>query len=114
TYHAIAAEDLANQKGEQGSYDVVLALELLEHVNEPSEFVETVQNFAKPDGLVIYSTLNRTLKSLAFGKIAAEYVLGLVPCGTHNWQQFIKPSELARWVRAAGGTDIQTYGLVYD
>lgn len=114
TYHAMPAEDLATQKGAQGGYDVVLALELLEHVNEPSEFVKIVQSFVKPGGLVIYSTLNRTLKSLAFGKIAAEYVLGLVPRGTHNWRQFIKPSELARWVRATGGTDIQTCGLVFD
>lgn len=114
TYHAMAAEELITQKGQKGGYDVVLALELLEHVNDPAAFVNIVQNFVKEGGLVIYSTLNRTLKSLAFGKIAAEYVFGLVPRGTHNWQQFIKPSELARWVRAAGGTNIQTHGLIFD
>ena len=111
-YNAIPAEAFVNERA--GHYDVVLALEILEHVNNPDEFVALVQKFVKPGGLVIFSTLNRTLKSLAFGKIAAEYVLGLVPAGTHDWKKFIKPSELARWARAAGGEMFDTHGLVYD
>lgn len=105
---------MLDEKGQRQSYDIVLALEILEHVNNPDDFVKTVQAFVKPGGLVIYSTLNKTMKSLAFGKIAAEYILNIVPKGTHNWQQFIKPSQLARWVRAAKGTDISTCGLVFN
>jgi 2-polyprenyl-6-hydroxyphenyl methylase/3-demethylubiquinone-9 3-methyltransferase len=113
-YKAQSAESLLEETGQAQKYDVVLALEILEHVNDPAEFVAMVQKFVKPGGIVLYSTLNKTLKSLAFGKIAAEYVLGLVPKGTHNWQQFIKPSQLARWVRASGGQEIKTCGLCYD
>lgn len=111
-YHATSAEDFVTEHAEQ--YDVVLALEIIEHVNSPDEFVALVQKFVKPGGIVIFSTLNRTLKSLAFGKIAAEYILGLVPAGTHDWKKFVKPSELARWARQAGGSVFDTHGLVYD
>ncbi len=111
-YHAIPAEDLITTH--ENRYDAVLALEILEHVNDPADFVALVLRFVKPNGIVIFSTLNRTIKSLALGKIAAEYILGLVPAGTHDWRKFIRPSELARWVRDGGGAVIDTHGLVYD
>lgn len=111
-YRAIAAEEFVHTHG--GQFDAVLALEILEHVNDPAEFVRLVLQFVRPGGIVVFSTLNRTLKSLALGKIAAEYVLRLVPAGTHDWRKFIRPSELARWVRDAGAAPSDTHGLVYD
>lgn len=111
-YRAVAAEEFVRTHADK--FDAVLALEILEHVNDPGEFVRLVLQFVRPGGIVVFSTLNRTLKSLALGKIAAEYVLRLVPAGTHDWRKFIRPSELARWVREAGASPADTHGLVYD
>lgn len=91
-----AAEDLKE------TFDVVLALEIVEHVSDVDAFVQNCARLCKPGGIVIFSTLNRTAKSFILGKMAAEYILGWVPKGTHDWKKFLKPSELAQSIRNAG------------
>jgi 2-polyprenyl-6-hydroxyphenyl methylase / 3-demethylubiquinone-9 3-methyltransferase len=92
-YRATTAEALA----ESGTpYDVVLALEIVEHVADVELFVVSCAKLVKPGGLLIMSTLNRTMKSYAFAIIGAEYVMRLLPRGTHHWNKFLKPSELCR------------------
>lgn len=110
-YRAAASEDL-RKAGER--YDIVLALEIIEHVADPRQFVEDCLSLAAPGGMVIFSTLNRTPQSLLLGKFAAEYILGWVPKGTHDWKKFMKPSELARAIRDCGATPGATEGIVYD
>jgi 2-polyprenyl-6-hydroxyphenyl methylase/3-demethylubiquinone-9 3-methyltransferase len=105
-YRQGAAENLKTK------YDVVLALEIIEHVEDPAQFVKTIAKLVKPGGLVIFSTLNRTPKSFALGIVAAEYVLNIVPRGTHSWRRFVKPSELARYMRASGMEPKNISGLV--
>ncbi len=95
-------------------YDVVLALEIIEHVNDPQTFVKTCADLCKPGGLIIFSTLNRTFKSMLLGKYAAEYILGWLAPGTHDWRKFIKPSELATMTRQGDLKPIDTQGLVFD
>lgn len=107
-YQAVAAEDITE------AYDVVLALEIIEHVANPAEFVKTCARLVKPGGLVIFSTLNRNPKSFLLGVVAAEYILRWVPRGTHNWRQFIKPSELAKAARAAGLEPATISGLMFN
>ncbi len=102
------AEDIDEQ------YDVVLALEIIEHVSDPSKFVESVATLCKPDGIVIFSTLNRTPKSFALGILAAEYLLRWIPSGTHQWKKFIKPHELARYARGNGLSAQKTSGLIFN
>ena len=80
-------------------YDVVLALEVIEHVTNIPSFIQSLAKATAPGGLVIISTINRTSKSMLFGKIMAEYVLNWVPKGTHSWTKFVKPSELAKQMR---------------
>jgi ubiquinone biosynthesis O-methyltransferase len=95
TYHATTAEDFAlNSSG----YDVVTALEIVEHVADLDLFICSCLKLLKPGGLLILSTLNRTLKSYLLGIVAAEYLLKWVPRGTHNWQQFLEPAELATYL----------------
>ena len=110
-YRAESAEKLAEEKA---AFDVVLALEIIEHVNDPESFVKTVCALAKPGGIVIFSTLNRTPKSYALGIVAAEYLLGLVPKGTHEWKKFVTPAELSKMLRAAGVNANDLCGLVYS
>ena len=95
-------------------FDVVLALEVIEHVQDPARFVKTCASLAKPGGCVIFSTLNRTAKSFALGIVAAAYILNWVPRGTHDWKAFVRPSELSRYARAAGLVPEQITGLVFD
>lgn len=90
-YLATTAEDIA---GKQEQFDVVLALEIIEHVADVEFFVASLAAIVKPGGLLFISTLNRTLKSLALAKIGAEYVLRMVPRGTHDWRKFLLPSEI--------------------
>jgi 2-polyprenyl-6-hydroxyphenyl methylase / 3-demethylubiquinone-9 3-methyltransferase len=106
-----AAEDLVT-KGQK--YDVVLALEVIEHVENPSLFVDLCAQLVKPNGLVIFSTLNRTWKSYALGIVAAERVLKWVPVGTHDWKKFIKPSELARLAEKNGLFLRNAKGMVFN
>lgn len=95
-------------------YDVVLALEIIEHVENPQAFVQECAARVKPGGLLIMSTLNRTVKSFLGGIVAAEYILRWVPQGTHDWKKFIKPSELTRMMRAADLDASDLTGLHYD
>lgn len=95
----------------KGQYDVVLALEIVEHVASVDKFVDEVVGLCRPGGLVIFSTLNRTPKSFALGIVAAEYILRWVPTGTHNWKKFIRPSELAAALRDAEATPKDVKGL---
>jgi 2-polyprenyl-6-hydroxyphenyl methylase/3-demethylubiquinone-9 3-methyltransferase len=107
-YRAITVEEVDTQ------YDVVLALEIIEHVPDPEAFVQAVVARCKPGGLIIFSTLNRNAKSFALGIVAAEYMLRWVPRGTHNWKKFIKPSELSRMLRSAGAKPTDLCGLAFD
>jgi 2-polyprenyl-6-hydroxyphenyl methylase/3-demethylubiquinone-9 3-methyltransferase len=110
-YKNLAAEDLVAQKK---TFDVVCALEILEHVQNPAAFVSMCAKLVRPGGLVILSTLNRTWKSYALGIVAAEYVLGWVPKGTHDWKRFIRPSELAHMAQQANLSPQSISGLVYN
>ncbi len=97
-----------------GLYDVVLVLEILEHVNDPAAFLKDCAAKLKPGGVLIASTLNRTPQSFALGIVAAEYVMGFVPRGTHDWKKFIKPSELARYAGLCGLQARDVTGLIYN
>ncbi len=110
-YKCASTDDLVFEKKR---YDVVLALEIIEHVTNPQKFVDDCMALCKPNGLIIFSTINRTPKSFALAKIAAEYILGWVPRGTHNWNKFIKPSELAKMARNTGGKISNIEGMVYN
>lgn len=95
-------------------FDVVLALEIIEHVADIPAFAAATCKLVKPGGLIIYSTLNRTAKSFALGIVAAEYILRWVPKGTHDWNKFVKPSELARALRSNGIEISEMTGLVMN
>lgn len=95
-------------------YDVVLALEVIEHVQSLDLFFEAVSQILTPDGLLIVATLNRTLSSLALAKIGAEYILRWLPAGTHDWRKFVRPSELARVLRRQGFAVAEMRGLQYQ
>lgn len=102
-------------RGEGLQFDVVLALEIIEHVADPAAFAQSCAKLAKPGGgLVIFSTLNRTPKSFALGIVAAEYILRWVPRGTHSWKKFIKPSELSKHARAANLNPQDISGLIFN
>ncbi|ODA67342.1 Ubiquinone biosynthesis O-methyltransferase [Methyloligella halotolerans] len=111
TYEAATAEALL-ERGE--SFDAVLALEVVEHVTDVGAFVSTVAGLTKPGGAVIFSTINRTMKSYALAIVAAEYILRWVPAGTHQWDRFVTPGELMGAFRAAGLTPTGETGLVYN
>lgn len=96
-YRLVAAETLAEQ--EAGQYDVVTCLEMLEHVPTPADVVEACAKLVKPGGHVFFSTINRNPKAYAFAVIGAEYILNMLPKGTHDYAKFIKPSELVSWAR---------------
>ena len=97
-----------------GEFDVVTCMELLEHVPDPASMVAACARLARPGGQVFFSTINRNPKSYLFAVVGAEYVLGLLPKGTHDYQRFIKPSELARWSRAAGLRIDEVIGMTYN
>ena len=111
-YRSISAEDLA--KEESQSYDVVTCMEMLEHVPDPDSVVQACANLCKPGGYLFFSTLNRNPKSYLFAIIGAEYILQLLPKGTHQYEKFIKPSELAQFTRAAGLEVLQLKGMTYN
>jgi len=97
-----------------GPFDVVLTMEVVEHVADPGAFLRDCASLVKPGGLLVVATLNRTLKALALGKIAAEYVLRWVPAGTHDWRQFLKPDEVRDMLGDTGLTITGPFGLEYD
>ncbi len=111
-YREIAAEALAAEQ--PGSFDAVTCMEMLEHVPDPASTVQACATLAKPGGWVFFSTLNRNPKSFLFAIVGAEYVLRLLPRGTHEYARFIRPSELARWCRDAGLDATATRGLGYN
>jgi 2-polyprenyl-6-hydroxyphenyl methylase/3-demethylubiquinone-9 3-methyltransferase len=111
-YREVAAEALAAETPER--YDVVTCMEMLEHVPDPSAIVQACASLCKPGGWVFMSTLNRNPKSFLFAIIGAEYMLGLLPRGTHEYARFVRPSELARWCRSAGLDLAATRGLQYN
>jgi 2-polyprenyl-6-hydroxyphenyl methylase/3-demethylubiquinone-9 3-methyltransferase len=110
-YRATTAEELA-AAGEQ--FDVVLAMEVVEHVADMPLFVDTCADMVKPGGLLIAATLNRTLKSFALAIIGAEYVLRWLPRGTHQWDKFVTPRELENAVEQTGLRVIGERGVVYN
>jgi len=111
-YRLVAAETLAAET--PAAYDVVTCMEMLEHVPGPASIVAAAAKLAKPGGLVVFSTLNRNPKSYLFAVIGAEYVLGLLPKGTHDWARFIKPSEIGAWSRRVGLDLVEIIGMTYN
>lgn len=111
TYRAATAEALV----EEGlSFDVVLNMEVVEHVADVSAYLEACARLVKPGGLTFVATMNKTLKSLALAKIGAEYVLGWLPRGTHDWNRFIPPTELKELLEQAGLSILKTQGVSFD
>ena len=108
----IAVEQLASLQ--PASFDVVTCMEMLEHVPDPASIVAACAALVKPNGTVFFSTINRNAKSYLYAVIGAEYVLNMLPKGTHDYAKFIKPSELARMIRTSG-LDVQaTAGMTYN
>lgn len=111
-YREISAEDLAAEQ--PASFDVVTCMEMLEHVPDPSSVVRACHDLVKPGGWVFFSTINRNPKSFLFAIVGAEYLLQMLPKGTHEWAKFIRPRELASYCRQAG-LDLQgTRGMEYN
>ncbi|MGH1472198.1 MAG: bifunctional 2-polyprenyl-6-hydroxyphenol methylase/3-demethylubiquinol 3-O-methyltransferase UbiG [Cellvibrionaceae bacterium] len=111
-YRQITAEGLAEEQPEQ--YDVVTCLEMLEHVPDPSAVVKACMALVKPGGHVYFSTISRNPKAYVFAILGAEYILNMLPKGTHDYAKFIKPSELAQWIREAGLELQHMTGLTYN
>lgn len=111
-YREISAEGLAAEM--PGSFDVVTCMEMLEHVPRPESVVQAAATLVKPGGWVFFSTINRNAKAFLMAIVGAEYVLNMLPRGTHEYLKFIKPSELAAWSRGAGLQLLQTQGMQYN
>ena len=111
-YRLISVEDLAKQQ--PASFDVVTCMEMLEHVPDPEAVVRACAQLVKPGGSVFFSTINRNPKAYLFAVIGAEYLLKMLPKGTHEYEKFIKPSELSSWARHAGLNVSQLKGMGYN
>ncbi|GAA5316950.1 MAG: bifunctional 3-demethylubiquinone 3-O-methyltransferase/2-octaprenyl-6-hydroxy phenol methylase [Candidatus Pelagadaptatus aseana] len=111
-YRRITAEELAEQEPE--AYDIVTCLEMLEHVPDPASVIKACARLCKPGGHVYFSTINRNPKAYAFAVIGAEYVLQMLPKGTHEYSKFIRPSELSNWIRQAELSLQDMTGLTYN
>ena len=111
-YEKISAEALAER--EPASYDVVTCLEMLEHVPQPDKIIEACAKLVKPGGDLFFSTINRNPKSYLFAIVGAEYVLNLLPKGTHEYAKFITPAELDNWIRAANLDNQDLIGMSYN
>jgi len=111
-YQQIPVEQLAEQQ--PNSFDIVTCMEMLEHVPDPSSIIQACAKLVKPGGHVFFSTLNRNPKSFLFAIVGAEYLLQMLPKGTHEFNKFIKPAELIRWARQANLKAHETIGLTYN
>lgn len=111
-YRQIPVEELAARQ--PGEFDVVTCMEMLEHVPDPASVVNACTQLVKPGGYVFFSTLNRNPKSYLFAIVAAEYLLRMLPKGTHDYAKFIRPSELNQWIREAGLTTLDISGMTYN
>jgi len=112
SYEQTTAETLAANKA--GEFDVVTCLEMLEHVPDPSQVIRSCAELVTPGGHVFFSTINRNPKSFALAIVGAEYLLKLLPAGTHDYQKFIRPSELEEWARNAGLELRASIGMHYN
>jgi 2-polyprenyl-6-hydroxyphenyl methylase/3-demethylubiquinone-9 3-methyltransferase len=110
-YRVARVEDLA---AEDRTFDAVCCLEVIEHVPDPGAFLKTCAGLVRPGGLLLLSTINRTLKAYALAIVGAEYLLRWLPVGTHQWERFVTPEELGRHLQAAGLQPPKLQGLVYD
>ncbi|WP_033068419.1 bifunctional 2-polyprenyl-6-hydroxyphenol methylase/3-demethylubiquinol 3-O-methyltransferase UbiG [Thalassospira australica] len=110
-YRCSTPEMLADE-GKQ--FDIVLNMEVIEHVDDPQFFMQACASVLKPGGLMFVATLNRTIKSLALAKIGAEYILRWLPAGTHDWRKFVKPSEMSGYLRGAGLELSDITGVAYN
>jgi 2-polyprenyl-6-hydroxyphenyl methylase/3-demethylubiquinone-9 3-methyltransferase len=111
-YERAMAEEFAAEHA--GAFDVVTCMELLEHLPQPESMVAACARLVRPGGQVFFSTINRNPKAYLFAVIGAEYVLSLLPKGTHDYARFIKPSELSRWSRSAGLRPDELIGMTYN
>jgi len=111
-YRQVTAEALAEEM--PGRFDVITCLEMLEHVPDPSKVIEACARMLKPGGHLFLSTINRNPKSWLFAIVGAEYVLQMLPKGTHQWRKFIRPSELSQWVRQAGLEVHEITGMTFN
>ncbi len=112
SYRRISAEELAQDA--PASFDVVTCLEMIEHVPDPAAIVSACATLAKPGGHLFFSTINRNPKAWALAVVGAEYLLNLVPRGTHDYRKFVRPAELARAIRAAGLSTQEIIGMTYN
>lgn len=110
-YRHVLPENMSAEAGTD--FDIVLNMEVIEHVTDVDAFLKASTALLKPGGIMFLSTLNRTLKALALAKIGAEYILRWLPAGTHDWHKFVKPSELARGLRPHGVTITDLSGMIY-
>jgi 2-polyprenyl-6-hydroxyphenyl methylase/3-demethylubiquinone-9 3-methyltransferase len=111
-YRKISAEELAEQAA--GSFDVVCCMEMLEHVPHPASTIAACAALVKPGGHVFFSTINRNAKAYVLAVIGAEYILKMLPKGTHDYAKFIKPSELSRWAKSVGLEPEELIGMTYN
>ena len=111
-YRQITAEEIAEKEASQ--YDIVTCMEMLEHVPDPGSVIEACAKLVKPGGDVFVSTINRTAKAFAFAIVGAEYLLQMLPKGTHQYEKFIKPSEIGKWARSANLELKNIIGMHYN
>ena len=111
-YREVAVETLADSA--TGQFDLVTCLEMLEHVPDPAAIVASIARLVRPGGHAVFSTINRNARSFALAIVGAEYLMRLLPMGTHRYARLIRPSELSRWARAAGLDLVDLAGLGYD
>lgn len=110
-YEATSAESLVS---EGAAFDVVLNMEVVEHVADLRAYLEACAQLVKPGGLMFVATINRTLKALALAKVAAEYILGWLPAGTHDWNRFVTPEQLKKMLEEADLTVLKIQGITFD
>jgi 2-polyprenyl-6-hydroxyphenyl methylase/3-demethylubiquinone-9 3-methyltransferase len=112
SYKVASAEELA--AANPGGFDIVTCMEMLEHVPDPERMIGTLSTLVRPGGALFVSTINRNLKSFLLAIVAAEYILDLIPRGTHEYERLIRPSQLDRWARSAGLTLSELAGLEFN